>query len=285
MEDRHIFNKETDSEMLAMDIVTFLRKWGMWQDVQIFTGGKCYTDNHGELVVRNEEHPEEYLAGISHYDCEGNCVWEDFSNPERFLDMTFEGAFSLLLRHHEYEVKIKDVADEVRHIILPETFEFDSYEEWLELIEYCDMDLFINKKNALDGKEIEFLSREELMEDYLKGKYSWDPAEFDSYEEWLELNQYCDMDLFINKKNALDGKEVEFSSREEYEDFLMCHAVERELEISEYLDEWDTEWVPEVFYDRGRIASMIIEEFNDLLERYGLWYDLCFSWSLTTYRI
>lgn len=250
MDDRHIFNKETDSEMLAMDIVTFLRKWGMWQDVQIFTGGKCYTDNHGELVVRNEEHPEEYLAGISHYGCDGNIVWEDFSNPERFLDMTFEGAFSLLLRHHEYEVKIEDVADEVRHIILLETSEFV-----------------------------------ELMEDYLEGEYSWDPAEFDSYEEWLELTQYCDMDLFINKKNALDGKEIEFSSREEYEDFLMRHAVERELEISEYLAEWHTEWVPKVFYDRDRIAIMIIEEFNDLLERYGLWYNLCFSWSLTTYRI
>lgn len=31
MDDKHIFNKETDSEMLAMDIVTFLQKWGMWQ--------------------------------------------------------------------------------------------------------------------------------------------------------------------------------------------------------------------------------------------------------------
>ena len=28
MDDKHIFNKETDSEMLAMDIVTFLQKWG-----------------------------------------------------------------------------------------------------------------------------------------------------------------------------------------------------------------------------------------------------------------
>ena len=56
MGDRHVFNKGTDSEMLAMDIVEFLRKWGMWQDVQIFTGGKCYTDNDGELVVRDERH-------------------------------------------------------------------------------------------------------------------------------------------------------------------------------------------------------------------------------------
>ena len=25
--------------------------------------------------------------------------------------------------------------------------------------------------------------------------------------------------------------------------------------------------------------------YNDLLEKYGLRYDMCFSWSLTTYRI
>lgn len=45
------------------------------------------------------------------------------------------------------------------------------------------------------------------------------------------------------------------------------------------------DWDSEVFFDDGRIASMIIEEFNDLLGKYGLWYDVCFSWSLTTYRI
>jgi len=57
-----MFNKETDSESLALDIVASLRKWGMWQDVQIFTGGKCYSDDYGELVVRDERHPEKYLA-------------------------------------------------------------------------------------------------------------------------------------------------------------------------------------------------------------------------------
>ena len=228
----------------------------MWQDVQIFTGGKCYTDNDGELVVRDERHPEKYLEGISHYDCNGHAVWNDLSNSERLLDMTFEGPLSLLLRHHEYEVKIGDVADEVRRIIVPETDE-------------C------------------FEEVEELVEEYLEGKYSWDPAEFDSFEEWLELNQYCDMDLF-DHKNYSDGREIEFSSREEYEDFLMYQAVERELLIADYFEDEicdEAEWDLEIFYDNNRIASMIIEEFNNLLEKYGLWYELCFSWSLTTYRV
>ena len=67
----------------------------------------------------------------------------------------------------------------------------------------------------------------------------------------------------------------------------MRHAVERELMIADYLeddicDEPDTS--SETFFDDGRIAGMIIEEFTGLLEKYGLWYDLGFSWSLTTYR-
>ena len=255
MGDRHVFDKGTDSEMLAMDIVEFLRKWGLWQDVQIFTGGKCYTVNDGELVVRDERYPEKYLEGISHYDCNGNTVWKDLSNPERFLDMTFEGALSLLLRHHEYEVKIGDVSNEVRHIIVPETAE-------------CQDEVT------------------NLVDEYLEGIYSW-AAEFDSFEEWLELNQYCDMDLF-DYKNYSNGREIEFSSREEYEDFLMRQAVEREYVAYEYFKDKicdEVDWGSETFYDNNRIASMIIEEFNNLLEKYGLWYDLCFSWSLTAYRI
>ena len=257
MGDRHIFNKDTDSEMLAMDIVVFLQKWGMWQDVQIFAGGKCYTDDDGELVIRDETHPEKYLEGISHYDCNGNTVWKDLSNPERFLDMTFEGPLSLLLRHHEYEVKIGDVSDEVRRNIVPKT----------------------NKciEDAVD-----------LATEYLEGKYSWDPAEFDSFEEWLELNQYCYMDLFDYKQNYFDGRENEFSSKEEYEDFLMRQAVEIEDVVYEHFEDEicdEAEWDSEIFYDNNRIASMIIEEFDNLLEKYGLWYDLCSSWSLTTYRV
>jgi hypothetical protein len=259
MNNKHIFNKAADSEMLAMDMVAFLRKWGMWQDVQILTGGKCYTDDHGELVIRNEEHPEKYLAEICDYDCNGEPIWKDFSNPERLLDMTFEGPLSLLLRHHEYEVKIGDVSDDVKHIIVPETDE-------------C-MDAVL-----------------ELTDEYLEGKYSWDPVEYDSYEEWLELNQYCDMDEFLVEEKIINGKEKEFSSREEYDDFLMRIVCEREAKIYEYFEDdicanTDEYLYNDTFYDSGKIANRVLNEFADLLEKYGLWYELCFSWSLTTYRI
>ena len=179
----HIFNKEIDSQKLAMEIVEFLRKWGMWKDVQIFTGGKCYTDSkNGELKIRDEVHPEKYTTGLLAYeDCNGEAlhVEKDFSNPERLLDMTFEGPLYLLLRHHEYEVSVEDVSEEAKHIILPE--------------KYMD--------------EVD--------------------------------------DLY-------DGEE---------------------------------EFEEELFFDGGRIANQIFHEFDELLEKYGLRYELCFSWGLTTYRI
>ena len=68
----------------------------------------------------------------------------------------------------------------------------------------------------------------------------------------------------------------------------MYQAVERELLIADYFEDEicdEAEWDSEIFYDNNRIASMIIKEFDNLLEKYGLWYDLCSSWSLTTYRV
>lgn len=260
MREKYVFEKQKDAEKVALEIVAFLKKWGMWEDVQIFTGGKCYSDDNGELVIRKESHPEKYTQGLSGPNCNGENEWKDFSNPERLLDMTFEGPLSLLLRHHEYEVRIADVSDEVKNIIVSEPQDYS--DEMYELMDEC-----------------------------LTGEVGWDPAEYDSYEEWLELNQYRDLDEFNVKRKDTDSKEPEFSSREEYEDFLLYSASERDHRILEYFDDdygeitYSTTFEKETFFDDGAIASRVICEFNDLLEKYGLWYDLGFCWSLTTYRI
>lgn len=251
-----IFNPETDSEKVAMDIVRFLKKWGLWKDVRIFTGGKCYSDGvNAELQIKDEKCPEKYTSGFSEtWNCTGEPEYIDFSNPERLLDMTFEGPLSLLLRHREYEVCIGEVSEEVRHILLPRTNEYQD--------------------------EVA-----ELMDEYLEGKIGWDPAEYDSYEEWLELNQYCDMDEFYAESY---NSEIELSSREEYEVYLLLNATVREERINAYFEDYlcnNSDHTHEMFFDAGTIADRIINEFDELLESYGLWYDLGFSWSLTTYRI
>ena len=256
MDDKHIFNKETDSEMLAMDIVTFLQKWGMWQDVQIFTGGKCYTDDRGKVAIRNEKHPEKYLVGPIERVCNGGIIWKEFSNPERLLDMTFEGPLSLLLRHHEYEVDTGKVSEEVRRILLPETSEVAD-----EVTDYVST--------------------------LLDGQIGWDPTEYDSYEEWLELNDFDDMEDISVTNNDIGINPLEISSREEYEDFLEKCEVTRELKIWEYFEDYVYKAPADddvMFFDDGKIAGMVLNEFDELLAKYGLWYELGFSWSLTAYR-
>lgn len=199
-----------------MDIVEFLKKWGMWQDVQIFTGGKCYKDNNGELEIRNEDHPDD-----------------------------------------EYNVDLKNVSEEVKKMLVHEA---DSYQ--FEII--C------------------------LVDEFMEGNEFWDPVEYDSYEEWLELNDYDDMSDLILSADDIKNIPSDFTSRNEYEDFWikMIAAYEQkgwnyfEKNIYEQMNEEDSH-----FYGGGKIVGCILEEFDDLLKKYSLWYEPGFCWSLTTYRI
>lgn len=34
-----------------------------------------------------------------------------------------------------------------------------------------------------------------LVDEFMEGNEFWDPVEYDSYEEWLELNDYDDMSI------------------------------------------------------------------------------------------
>lgn len=260
MNKNHIFNSKRDSKKLAEEIISFLKKWGMWEDVQIFTGGKCYFDGeNGKVLTRDESNPGKYLAGATGEESDGKIIWKDFSNPERLLDMTFEGSLSLLLRHHEYEVCLDNIYEEAKNIIASKPEE------------------------PIENEEVA-----ELMDEYIDGKMGWDPAEFDSYEDWLKLCQYSDLDEFGGEDTGMEIA-TEFSSREEYEDFILRNASSRESKIREFFEE-DLYEEPEyisggTFYDNGRIVNIILKEFDDLLEKYGLWYELGFSWSLTAYRL
>lgn len=252
-----VYLKKCDLEQLALEIVAFLRKWGLWKDVQIFTGGKCYLDNNGDLQIRDEIHPEKYTQGIVGKDCNGETEWKDFSNPERLLDMTFEGPLSQLLRYQEYEVCLRDLSDEVRKIILSQ------------------------------NPDVEDKVENYIVEFFEEGQ-GWDPVEYDSYEEWLELHQYCDPEEFDASSDATKEDGKEFSSKEEYEEFLERGAIIREAKLRAFFEDFvfnDEDYEQDTFYDKGEIACHVLNEFDELLEKYGLWYELGFEWSLTTYRI
>jgi hypothetical protein len=227
----------------------------MWRDTAVYTGGKRYTDfdaaesdtfrNHTFVMVSDETDPES---------------WTGFSNPEHLLDMTFEGPLSLLLRHGEYEVEVCDLSYEAKKYI-----------------------------TGVKGGSVAEKIFDKIIDEtcnYMEDHKGWDPAEFDSYEEYLELKEYCEPDYEKTVKN-IPG---DFATREEYLEFLEKALVNKVSAVEEYYGEkaWECDediWDMDTFYDNGAIASYLIAEFHDILETYGLWYELGRAWCLTAYRI
>ncbi len=271
----HFFDSEVDSEKLATEIIDFCKKWGLWQDVCIYTGGKCYTDSksddenylyinpENDVYVRAECNPDRFLTGlidVGSYEEPGNKD-KCFANPKHLLDMTYEGPLYMLLRHHEYEVQIDTLPDKTKKFL---KICYDNIQKDIEAEAYS------------------------MADEYIDNKEGWDPVEFDSYEEYLKLQNEIEYD-----KDIFNCKGKEFCSREEYSEYLSKAAASKEATLEEYfMDEAenlvmkDMEWFNDgIYYNNSDIADKIIQGFDALLEKYGLWYELGFSWSLTTYRI
>lgn len=274
-----------NTRQLAIDIISFLQKWGMWKDTMIFTGGRMYSHSREEtdcvsgLSYTKEEPCTDkdminYTKGLVEKS-DGSYEWKNFSNPDRLLDMVFEGPLSLLLFHHEYEVDLEDVSKEAIDFMLQEyriyfedgldsstLFEHEEYEEYKEHEEEIN----------------------EMFESYMERKSGWDPMIHDSYEEYLEMNQYCEPedDAPLNEKK-------DFATREEYMDYLEMTISRKENCIAEWAG---LEPEKEMVYDghfyqdeTSPISGYLLKEFSDILEKHGLWYELGFSWSLTAYPI
>ena len=100
-------NNDKQLDTLAMEVIRFLQKWGLWEGTSIFTNGNrfTYTGNHQKnykgicnVDFSKDIDPEEYLTGLIGSDDheEGNkkkCL----ANPEHIFDMTYEGPLQMLL--------------------------------------------------------------------------------------------------------------------------------------------------------------------------------------------
>ena len=144
-------NKVINYSKLAADIISYCKKWGMWKDTSIFTGGKCYTYDEGSVAMGLTEVREEACgnadvekrtSGYVGQDCEGNPIMESYSNPEHLLDMTFEGPLYMLLNNMEYEVDLADVSDEAI-AYLKKNFRQDFYERLGRL---CELEMFTEEE-------------------------------------------------------------------------------------------------------------------------------------------
>lgn len=234
MKDIEILENET-SERLVRDMISFCKKWGLWQAVTIYIGGKYYTDatdeSHWEGIrgvkVMNEPHPK-------------SCLY-----------MTFDGPLSQLLRHMEYEVKIEKLSEDAKKFI-------------------CQNDNEIQMEAYLKAA------------DYLESPQGLDPADFDSYEEYLELSKDIGPDV---DRNVLKATAKDYVSKEDYYYALEETVSFKEAELVEWFsDAHDMGEYDDMYFDDGNIAEYIISEFDHIFDRYGLWYELENAWSLTAYR-
>lgn len=194
-------------------------------------------------------------------DCNGKegCEYIDYSNPERLLDMTFEGALYLLFNELEYSITIGNLSEEGKNIIVPE-------------MDRAVEDVY------------------ECMEEFIENQ--WDPMEDDSYEEWLERTQYEYCDLVDDLTEDIQ-KVRTISTREEYEYFLNIKSLAREEKLLEYFEDdvcnninYDDEAFHSYITSNGHeIADRVWREFDELFERYGLWYEFGNYWNLSAYRV
>lgn len=221
-------NKEKlDFEKIADEIIAFLKKWGLFRATAVYLGNKCYTEGkNGEIEIREEK-------------CFRDLPYIDYDGP----------LFQLLI-YGVYEVQLSEVSEEIRRLLISESYE---YQEMVE----------------------------ELLEDYHNGEFNWDPMLFDSYEEWSEITDFPNIDELTVIKDEF-GKDKndysqpqEFSSKEEYEDFLNQMSQLREARAKKFFEDYvyHEMYIPaKDFCDEGHIAKRVLQELQELEEKYRIIY-------------
>ena len=276
-----------DSEIQALvsDLICFLQKWGLWSDTTILANGNRYsyssdrTCGYGVFhYVEFEENvkPEDYTSGITEErDCDGNPICRSYSNPEHILDMVYEGPLYMLLVHDTYETRRSEISEEA----------------WEYIFRHSNiLDYFIYEKYECNDAS-------DLLTKMLEGKYDnpeymvWDPLVFDTWEEYQE---------FVNGETYKTGEEEHTPT---YQRYVTHDEYTADTEISEFLSiediepVWEgmvsdakTEYIKESASDEEgiisipEIAGYVKAEFDRIFDRYGLWYDFGFPWSLTCYK-
>ena len=273
------------TQSLVSDLIRFLQKWGLWHDTMVLANGNRYsysaerTSVYEDLNYTEVEHnvnPEDYMRGITEErDCLGNPVWRSFSNPEHILDMVYEGPLYMLLTHNTYETRKSEISEDA----------------WEYIFEHTDIldDFLYEKYECRDASD--------LLTKILEDKFdnldhtAWDPLVFDTWEEYQE---------FVNGEAYETGEENLIPTYQRYgtyEEYLDDMEISESLSVEDVEPIWKQmalgakrEFIRECALDETviilipEIVGHIKTEFDKIFDRYGLWYDFGFSWSLTCYK-
>lgn len=260
---------------LALEIINFLQKWGMWKDTIILTSGNMYSQvdekksTYSGIPFVNFERnvdPEEYTVGLCR---DGN--WRSLANAEHIFDMVFEGPLQMLLSYDEYAVCKSDISEAAWEYIFSHTDVLSDY--------------------MRDRYDI--VNEQELLNRIIENKFenpnfsAWDPLVFDSWEEYQD---FC------------DGEEEEltpiYMRYDTYEDYLKDLESYMTISVEEILPQWEKlletakrEFLIEhsdadkEIVSFPEIVDYVKNEFAEIFSRYGLRFKIDFSWSLSCYRI
>ena len=273
------------TQLLVSDLIRFLQKWGLWHDTMVLANGNRYSysaertsvyENLNYTEVEHNVNPEDYMRGITEErDCLGNPVWRSFSNPEHILDMVYEGPLYMLLTHDTYETRKSEISEEA----------------WEYIFEHTDIldDFLYEKYECRDASD--------LLTKILEDKFdnpdhtAWDPLVFDTWEEYQE---------FVNGEAYETGEEnltPTYQRYGTYEEYLDDMKISESLSVEDVEPIWKQmalgakrEFIRECALDETgiilipEIVGHIKKEFDKIFDRYGLWYDFGFSWSLTCYK-
>ena len=276
--------KNEKLKCMALEVIAFLKEWGLWRDTMILAAGNRYSyspneeDVHeGMANVSYEEDvdPEVYTRGLTNA-TGGNAdlIWRSFSNPEHIFDMVYEGPLHMLIRYGEYEPDLSSISETAWKYIFSNT----------DLIP----DHILTEYEVGDPYELGVHMWEELF-DNPELSY-WDPLVFDSWEEYLNMYgeddgenapAYTNIDTYEEYRYLMEGGAELFIWEHQNEIRARWEKMENEA-IEYYIS--DRAQDSEIYgYLQSKVKEHIMEGFNEIFERYGLWYDMDYSWSLSCY--
>lgn len=275
----------TNYENLAVELIVFLKKWGLWQDMAIFTNGEMFaTSSNREdsyngithVLYKENVDPTEYTRDFVDRDyCDATrSQWVEFANPEHIFDVVYEGPLYDLLNYEEYIVRCKDVEKEAWDYIFANTsvlvdIMYDRYG-----MAYAE-DYF----EAVQALRFGETGREEIENCQ---QPLWDPLVFDTWEEYLEMGgdeESSPLHEFYDAYSEYLGDAENFGMIDI--NAVECAWEEMVAEAKrEFIDDIDDKeklCIPE-------ISGYLREEFMALFDKYNLWFDFGFKWSLSCYR-
>lgn len=282
----HVFTPE-DIPAMVRELIDYCKKWGLWRDASVCAGGKRYShytpepgpahydtggllEGYDDVWVENlPDEDREWLLSSPIYDLHtGRYEFVSFCNPEQLLDMTFEGPLYDLVRQTWYRTEFDELSPEGREEVMKLLFDRSSKVR----CEVTDLGLDVREEAMSDAKS------------FMKRLEGWDPMEFDSYEEYLELADF--EDPFYGEDDRPLARWRDFTSREEMQEALEMSGIAREealfkaflkKELSYYADGL-------TIIDCGALEARVYDGFLNIFKRYGLRYNLCTGTTLTAYR-